>query len=488
MSTVLLLLLACSGPDDTGGVPPPGEGLLLLCGGGTEGEVGEAEAWSVAYGALLARGDVTGDGRVRVAILSLSEETDWLPSYLVWLGADEAVNLRVETRAQADDPALEDSFAEIDAVFLKGGDQGAYYDEWNDTRLEAEILSVFHDRGGAVGGTSAGAMSASAWALAGGEDYISADVLEDSHTPYLDDASDGGSGIHDDFLGLLPGALVDTHVTARARLGRLAGAMARAVDEGAPADLLGIGLEEQTCLRVEDGQGRVSGIGSVTFLRGGDEAPLRVPGEPLVWGGLSLDRLTDGWTYDLAAGRVDTAVLPEGAEAVAWGGELDPQPPGDWSARGNALGDEEGFEWVVERAPEPWAVRPGSGDPRLMDAFGLMDAHDSDRRGANEEATFRTLHDHLGAVAFLVGDGGRLSRADGADQVFLSGGGRPLATLVLDAAAVTHRGLSPWPSGQDAGDGSLHAATLVGARLHVLYTDGSDGRAWSLSARAPTGD
>jgi hypothetical protein len=70
-----------------------GRGVLALAGGGSEAEVGEAEAWSAQlYGGLLGAGDVTGDGLARVAILSASEETEWLPEYFEWLGADEAIN------------------------------------------------------------------------------------------------------------------------------------------------------------------------------------------------------------------------------------------------------------------------------------------------------------------------------------------------------------------------------------------------------------
>ena len=103
-----------------------------------------------------------------------------------------------------------------------------YYDLWNDTEVERAARAPW-TAGGAVGGTSAGAMSLSEAALAE-VDPISADVMADSHTPYLDD-TDGGSGVHADFIGLLSGALVDTHFTERGRLGRLLGALARDREE-----------------------------------------------------------------------------------------------------------------------------------------------------------------------------------------------------------------------------------------------------------------
>ena len=371
-----------------------------------------------------------------------------------------------------------------DAIFLKGGDQGEYYDLWNDTGVESAIVDL-HTRGGVIGGTSAGAMSQSEYALAGSNDYVTADVLADSHTPWLDDVSDGGTGIHTDFLGLLPGVLVDTHFSTRARLGRLAGAMARAIDDGAPAALLGIGLDEQTCLTVSNGRGRVSGVGSVVFLRAGDEAALRVEGEPLVWAGLALDRLTDGWAWTFDTAEPDAA--DAAAETVSWDGSLSTPSSGTWAADGRERSDEEHFALVAERWPSPYVVRGGSGDPLLTDSVAMLDALDSDMRGVNDEVLFRTLYDHLGATGFLVGDGARMERdASTPNVVALTGAGdTPLSTMVIDAGGTTARSLSPWPSQQDAGDGALHAAGLVGMRLSILYTDGADGRAWDCAARAP---
>lgn len=481
----LPFVLACTDEpglktDDQPSDEPPGEpgAILVLCGGGTEGEDEDPDAWSaVAYGDLLANGDVTGDGLVTVAVLATGEESEWVPTYFEWLGADDAFNLRISSVTRADDEELIDTFAAVDAVFLKGGDQGEYYDRWNGTTLEAAIRGVL-ERGGGVGGTSAGAMSLSEYALAGSSDLVSSDVLTDSRTSFLDDVSDGGTGIHDDFLGFLPGALVDTHFSTRGRLGRLAGVLARAIDDGAPGDLLGIGLDEQTCITVRDGRASVSGVGSVVFLRPPAEPPLRVAGEPLAWADLALDRLTEGWVYDLEADATDLTA-PAG-EAVAWDGAVTTQRPGDWSGT-----DEERFAWVIERRPHAYAVRAGTGDPLLADAFGILDAHDSSRRGVNDEVAFRALHDHLGVTGFLLGDGGGMERVDeermdGTRVVFTG-----MAALVLDASGVTWRSLSPSVSPADAGDGGLSAAGLVGVRLHVLYSDGGDPRGYDLTAHRP---
>ncbi|MBM4369112.1 MAG: cyanophycinase [Deltaproteobacteria bacterium] len=471
---LIVPLLGCTAPDpsgDTAAVPTPG--VVVLAGGGSEGDDGDPEAWSARlYAALLEGGDVTGDGRVRVGVLSTAEESDWLPGYFEGLGADEAVNVRVSTRSQADASSVASSLADFDAVFLKGGDQGEYYDLWNDTALDAALLAL-RARGGGIGGTSAGAMSQAEWAFAGGEDLVSADVLQDARTPYLDDASDGGSGVHGDFLGTVPGVVIDTHFTVRGRLGRLCGILARVVDEHAPAGLLGIGLDEQTGVVLRGTAAEVIGVGAVSLVDPSEaSAPVRESGLPLGWSGLRLSRLTDGARFDLA--NPGAAEAPPGAEVVAWDGSAG-EADGEWYADGDWLPHEERFAVVVDRSPEPFATRAGTDLPVLSDGIGVLDAHDADRRGANEEALFRALHDHVGHTGFLVGEGGSLQRAE-AEPSQVAAIDNPesdepaTATLVVDSTAVTARALAPLPSPSDTGDGSLHAATLLGLRLHVLYT------------------
>lgn len=490
---ILSVPLACAGdkvtPDPGDSADPEGDapGVVVLAGGGTEADEGDAQAWSArAYGALLEGGDVTGDGLVRVAVLSDGEETDWVPGYFEWLGADEAFNLQVDSREAAADASITAAFADVDAAFLKGGDQGVYYDLWNDTALEEALLALAA-RGGGLGGTSAGAMSQAGYALAGGMDYVSADALADAHTEWLDDDSDGGSGIHADFLGTVPDTLIDTHFAVRGRLGRLAGAMARAIDEGAPRELLGVGLDEQTALVIRGDRAEVVGVGSVVFLRAGGEGPTRVAGEPLVWADLRLDRLTDGWFWDMAAGAPDTEAPPDGAEPVSWDGAVQDQDAEDWEVDGARRVGEESFEWVIERWPDPYALVEGLDELYLRDAMGLLNAHDSGMRGVNDEVGYRALYDQPGATLFLVGEGGVLRRdASAPEQIQLNGDGdTPLATLVLDARGASWRSLSPEVSLADAGDGGLRAAGLVGLRLHVLYSDGTDGRVWKMATAEP---
>lgn len=466
-----------------------GPGIVVLAGGGSEGDQGDLDSWSARlYSELLAGGDVTGDGLVRVAVLSTAAESDWLPGYLEWLGADEAFNLQVASREEAQASGLTARLAAVDAAFLKGGDQGEYYDLWNDTMLERGLRSLVEERGGGIGGTSAGAMSLGAYALAGSQDLIALDVLEDACTPWLDDASSGGSGVHDDFLGFVPGALVDTHFTQRGRLGRLAGAMARAIDEGAPATLMGLGLEQRTGLVIRDDRVRVVGVGAVSFLQAtADSALQRDCGRPLVFTELRLDRLTDGWTFQLIDGLPNEP--PADAEAVAWEGPGQANA-GAWNARGDRPEHEERFEWVVERDPDSYALHSGSDSPLLREAVGVLDAHHSDARAAGHEALFRALYDQVGATGFLVAYGSQLDRPDdSASQVLFADNDQvssqpQAATIVIASHEVDWRSLSPEPSAYDVGGGGLHAAGLSGLRVHILADSALRGLAFDVETRA----
>lgn len=448
-------------------------GTRVVAGGGSEGDLGDTTAWSYRlYGALLDDGDVNGDGEVVVAILSASVESDWLPEYFVWLGADRAFNVWVPSRNAADDAGQMDVVRTADVVFLKGGDQGVYYDDWNETRLEENLRYVVETRGGAIGGTSAGAMSQSEYSFAGGQDLISLDVLEDAQTPYLDD-TDGGSGIHDDFLGFIPGVVIDTHYTARARLGRLLGILAKTTDDARDEGILAIGIEERTGLIVRGDEAEVVGVGSVDFLRRTETTlQRRAKRKPLVMTDVALDRLTEGWWYDLGAQEVDLSRPPAGASRVVYGGD-GPSNSGNLTIYGDDPAEARNFERTVTVAPLAYSNLQSGIAPYVYHSIGILDAQDSDRRGSMQESLFRALYDHSGYTGFLVTDSARITRSSSDPDLLefrwnAQTTYRRAAAIVVDGKGVTWKGLSPHLSGLDTGSGTLKAAALVGLKVHVM--------------------
>jgi len=470
-------------------------GTMILAGGGSEGDIGDKTAWSYTlYTKLVQNGDINGDGQVNVAILSNSRQDNWLPTYFRWLGATRAYNVFVPTVAAANNPRIVDSVKNADIVFIKGGDQGEYYDLWKGTLLATHILAVAQ-AGGAIGGTSAGAMSMSQYCFCGSQDLVSLDVLEDAESIYLTDVSDGGSGIHTDYLGLVPNAVVDTHFTTRARLGRLLGILGKAVQDNNQPGILAIGIEERTGLWIQGNTAQVIGIGSVDFIHQTPATTLaRAAGQPLYYTDLRDDRLTEGWRYDLAAQQVDTVNRPATAIALPGVGEGAPNS-GALQISGALLPQVEHFAQTTTHYPNPYSDMPGTATPTVLDSVGILNAENTNTRGAIQETLWRALFDHPADSGFLVPLETLISRTDSTPDT-MQFGKNPAqlqpeaAAIVIDGRSARYADLSPYVSNSDIGDGSLHTAALIGATVHVLadsagHGSGYDTRRHQVVALAP---
>lgn len=445
----------------------PAQALIVAAGGGSEGEPGDANAWSARlYRNLVTHGDSTGDGRITVAVISASDQTDFIPRYFKWLGADEAYNVKVDSRAAAASPDVVAAVDRADIVFLKGGDQGVYYDAWNDQPLEAALRRLVEDRHGAVAGTSAGAMSLAGVALAGGKSLTSPEVLTDACTPMLDD-DDGGSGLHTDFLSFVAGAHIDTHFTERARLGRMLGVMARAATDHQRARTLGIGISERTGLVIEGQRARVIGLQSVWFVDARpDTRVVRQPGRPLAFGPLNAHVLVDGWAFDLASRR---PVPPAGAVAVTDTATHTPDS-GALKLSGSDLLAEQAFALRLKRGAA-FGVLTADAGPLVHDAIGVCDAHAEAARGRLQEGLMRALYDHPGYTGYLLARGTGVSRSSAHPDHLVFGPVDPatpeVAAIVISSQAGGYHGLSPYASTMDSGDDSLHAAALTDLTLQV---------------------
>ncbi|MBW4699383.1 MAG: cyanophycinase [Aphanocapsa lilacina HA4352-LM1] len=446
------------------------QGVVMVAGGGSEGDIGDTASWSYRlYPTLVEAGDINGDGRVTVAVIADSSQSDFIPQYFEWLGADDAFNVLVATRAQANDPAVVDRVREVDAIFIKGGDQGKYYDNWNDTRLEDHIRYVVQTRGGGVGGTSAGAMSQSQYALAGEKDLISQDVLTNAQTRYLDDA-DGGSGIHTDFLGFVTGSVIDSHFNDRGRLARLLGVMAKANEDfSLVTGVLGIGLGDQTGLAIRGALAEVIGQGSVSFLQTTPETVTHRPsGAPLYMTNVRADVLTEGWSFNLSGRAV--AAQPAGVVTVSYLGDSAANR-GALTIQGSKKGNERLYALNPTYFPQSYSLVPTTASTYILNSLGLNDAQNPDNRGAIQETTLRALHDYPHYTGILLSVGTKVSRTQSSPDAIAFGagtGGSEAAAIVLDGKKIEAKGLSPYAAPMDSGDGSLRAAALVNLRVHIL--------------------
>ena len=164
------------------------------------------------------------------------------------LGVKHLYRLEINERGAATIESKVRILDDAAGVFFTGGDQLKITSQIGDTPIFKRIREIYDD-GGVIAGTSAGAAVMSETMLVEGGD-------ENSHVI-------GGSVRMAPGLGLLAGVIIDQHFMERGRFGRLMGAVAQNPKN------LGIGIDEQTAIVVERGNGfYVLGSGGVYVIDG----------------------------------------------------------------------------------------------------------------------------------------------------------------------------------------------------------------------------
>jgi cyanophycinase len=140
------------------------------------------------------------------------------------------------------------------ATALPEGTTGVYFTGGDQSRLvgmmKPELVSSLSRFTGVIGGSSAGAMAASADMITGG--------MATPHGRQHDSAELGtGKG-----LGLLPGIVVDTHVGQRGRDVRLVTALAKL-----PGAHAAIGLDEDTAIYIKNVASRSATVYGAGYVR-----------------------------------------------------------------------------------------------------------------------------------------------------------------------------------------------------------------------------
>lgn len=281
------------------------EGGLILMGGSTD--VDAAFEWASAR---AAGGDV---------VVLRTTGSDGYNLYLLndIGGFDSVESMLVTSRALAEAPYVAWRVEQAEVIFLAGGDQWTYVENWKDTPLEDAIhVAVAH--GAILGGTSAGLAVL-------GELVFSAENGSVTSAEALADPYDSLVTLDTGFLALplLGGVVTDSHFGARDRMGRLIAFVARAATDGTSPNPIGIGVNEETALVIDaSGAGSVLGIGNVYVVTAAAAPAHCVAGDPLVYA-VDVQRLEPG----------DTASFPGAASAsvayavLASNGALQPASP-----------------------------------------------------------------------------------------------------------------------------------------------------------------
>jgi cyanophycinase len=258
-------------------VAPRGPGLILM-GGSTD--VDAAFRW--LRQTIAGRSGADGGD---IVVLRASGDNDY-DKYIYGLARFNSVRtILLPPCAIAQD--VSKAAAAVDraqGVFFAGGDQ-ANYVRWKGTPLAAAVQRLY-DRGGVVGGTSAGLAIQGQFVF----DAVSGDLTHDVHTPDAvadpyEKAISFTEGLFD--FPPLRGIITDTHFRARDRYGRLAAFMAVLVarHRTAAGQISAVGVAEKSAVVVDRygiGTLLMQGPGGrALFLRTGT-AKQAVRGKPLI--------------------------------------------------------------------------------------------------------------------------------------------------------------------------------------------------------------
>jgi len=262
-----------------------GQGSLMLAGGGGESSGGWSDlpySWVVTQSAIK-----------KIAIISVNDETDWLPNYFKSFGAKWAKNFKIDSKSLANSQWLYDSLITYGAIFLKGGDQSKYYEYYKGTKTQQAIQHVYNN-GGVLAGTSAGAMILSPI-------VFTAQVASVDPSTALMSAYSPQITLANDFLNTIQGNFIfDTHVAERGRLGRLPAFMATWYKQTGQI-AIGVGIDDHTAICISPNRlATVYGTGAVGIYRATNTSnPFDTQVSMLKSADINLTQLLHGTTINL---------------------------------------------------------------------------------------------------------------------------------------------------------------------------------------------
>lgn len=238
--TILLTTSISSGAAETTG---PENGTLVIVGGGDRDNIVFKEFVDLAGGK---------DAKIVFVPTAISNDPDH--KYLQdrsaafarkKLGMTNVTVVHTHDRDEADTKEFVRPITEADAVWFSGGRQWRIADAYLGTRTEREFQAVL-DRGGVIGGSSAGATIQGSFLVRG--DTSGSSVL---------------IGDHQTGFGYLKNSAIDQHVIPRRRQKGLIEVLSNPDDKMDPTiesrELLGIGIDEATGIVVRGNEFTVVG-------------------------------------------------------------------------------------------------------------------------------------------------------------------------------------------------------------------------------------
>ncbi len=285
-SLTFLLLLAClptisisqqffrtGSPDNVYSVPEFG---LLLAGGSSDNDDGMRWLAEKANG-----GDV---------VVLRASGSDGYNNYIysgLGVHVNSVTSIVITSSAQAEKPEVCEAVENAEVIFVAGGNQWNYYNHWKGTCLQEALNKHVQEKGGAIGGTSAGLAIL-------GEVVYTAEQGTVWTDEALNDPYHWRITLASDFLAIpfMENIVTDSHYNNiygdyNNRHGRHMAFMARMVTDW-QMDAKGIGVNEYTAVGVEpDGTARVFGHPNYDdfayFHMALSEPEVCEEGQPLHW-------------------------------------------------------------------------------------------------------------------------------------------------------------------------------------------------------------
>ena len=280
---VSLALPACSPKSPAAPLP---KGHLFIIGGG------ERDEPLMRRFIALAKAFDAGKIVVFTMATSVPDEVrqSTLAEYERYGVKDVAVyHLTREEALKPDAPKILDGAG---GVFFTGGDQALLTAVLLGTPVLARIREIY-EKGGVIGGTSAGAAVQSEFMITGNEKRTNNE--EGTWEVIL-----AGDVEHTEGFGFVKNAVIDQHFVTRRRHNRLIAVVLE------HPTLVGVGIEESTAVLVRpDGKYEVLGEGQVIVYDARRAKTSRLPDGHLGGHGLTMQVLLPGDVYDLATGRVE---------------------------------------------------------------------------------------------------------------------------------------------------------------------------------------
>jgi cyanophycinase len=257
--------------------------------------VGGAEDKSKEMVILREIAERAGDGKLIVSTAASQVAEDMWEDYkriFKDLGVKKLDHLYIQQPEDARNPDLAKMFKDANAVFFTGGDQLKITTKIGGTPIVDWVHKIYLD-GGTIAGTSAGASVMGKTMLVGGENAESHKV---------------GNWMMAPGLGLAEEMIIDQHFAQRGRIGRLLGAVA--LNPG----ILGIGIDEDTAIVVEQDHFTVIGSNAVYVIDGREVTYTNISeataDRTMSMHDVRLHILAENEVFDFKARKIKALALP----------------------------------------------------------------------------------------------------------------------------------------------------------------------------------